>query len=77
MTLDVFETIDGEFYVNEMQAIIGAYRPYQMKVDGKPGRFILDDGEFHFEEGIHCQNACWNPRVEDFIKMLNGEKYNA
>ncbi|WP_378002582.1 hypothetical protein [Aeromonas dhakensis] len=77
MTLDIFETVDGEFYVNEMQAIIGAYRPYQMKVDGKPGRFVLRDGEFHFEEGIHCQNACWNPRVEDFIKMLNGEKYNA
>ncbi|MGI2153082.1 ATP-grasp domain-containing protein [Shewanella oncorhynchi] len=77
MTLDIFETANGEFYVNEMQAIIGAYRPYQMKVDGKPGRFILRDGEFQFEEGIHCQNACWNPRVEDFIRMLNGDRDNA
>ncbi|BBR38827.1 hypothetical protein WP3W19E03_13520 [Aeromonas veronii] len=77
MTLDIFETVDGEYYVNEMQAIIGAYRPYQMKVDGKPGRFFLKDGQFQFEEGIHCLNACWNPRVEDFIKMLNGDRDNA
>jgi len=58
MTLDIFETLDGSFYINEMQAIIGAYRPYQMKIDGKPGRFIYKDGAFKFEEGIHCQNAC-------------------
>ncbi|MTC61486.1 hypothetical protein GKR50_15980 [Providencia rustigianii] len=72
MTLDIFETHDGNFYVNEMQTIIGAYRPYQMKVDGKPGRFIFQDGTFVFEEGIHCQNACWNPRVSDFIAILDG-----
>lgn len=77
MTLDIFETTDGHFYVNEMQAIIGAYRPYQMKVDGKPGRFLLDNGKFIFEEGIHCKNACWNPRVEDFVNILNGEINNA
>lgn len=77
MTLDVFETTDGEFYVNEMQTIIGAYRPYQMKVDGKPGRFILRDGGFSFEEGIHCKNACWNPRVEDFVSMLRKDEFNA
>ncbi|MFQ2862035.1 hypothetical protein ACK3YD_11065 [Aeromonas caviae] len=77
MTLDIFETIEGQFYVNEMQAVIGAYRPYQMKIEGKPGRFILKDGQFQFEEGVHCQNACWNLRVEDFIKMLNGDKNNA
>ncbi|EGR2849326.1 hypothetical protein KZN62_001997 [Vibrio cholerae] len=73
MTLDIFETLDGSYYINEMQAIIGAYRPYQMKIDGKPGRFIYKDGAFKFEEGIHCQNACWNPRVEDFINQLKGE----
>ncbi|QIR06489.1 ATP-grasp domain-containing protein [Salinivibrio costicola] len=74
MTLDIFETQDGEYYVNEMQAIIGAYRPYQMKIDGKPGRFIINNKKFVFEEGIHCENACWNPRVEDFVKTLSTEK---
>ncbi|EPM4835600.1 hypothetical protein ACTIQ8_002551 [Vibrio parahaemolyticus] len=71
MVLDVFETTEGEYFVNEMQSIIGAYRPYQMKVDGKPGRFKFEDNQFVFEEGIHCDNSCWDPRVNDFIKMLH------
>ncbi|MEQ5297496.1 hypothetical protein CHI95_13145 [Providencia rettgeri] len=76
MTLDIFETQDGKYYVNEMQAIIGAYRPYQMQVNGKPGRFILQSNTFIFEEGIHCQNACWNPRVKDFISTLKENQDN-
>ncbi|MBS3798482.1 hypothetical protein [Pseudoalteromonas sp. BDTF-M6] len=72
MALDVFETRDGQYYVNEMQAIIGAYRPYQMKIDGVPGKFNLKNGQFLFEEGQHCKNSCWNPRVEDFINLLEG-----
>lgn len=70
MVLDIFETVDGKYYVNEMQSIIGAYRPYQMKVNGKPGRFIIKDDGFIFEEGIHCKNSCWSPRVEDFKSIL-------
>lgn len=77
MTLDIFETVDGQYYVNEMQTIIGAYRPYQMKVGGKPGRFILKNRKFVFEEGIHCKNACWNPRVADFINILEKGNKNA
>ncbi|CAI1052005.1 TPA: ATP-grasp domain-containing protein [Serratia fonticola] len=72
MVLDIFETHSGEYYINEIQSIIGAYRPYQMKVDGKPGRFTRNrNGEFIFEEGIHCANSCWNLRVNDFLSMLN------
>ena len=70
MVLDIFETIDGELLVNEMQSIIGAYRPYQMKVNGKPGRFVYQNEQFLFEEGVHCDNSCWNPRVNDFINIL-------
>lgn len=73
MVLDVFETVDGQFYVNEMQSVIGAYRPYQMKVDNKPGRFIFNQGKFIFEEGIFCENSCWTPRVNDFITLLQME----
>lgn len=74
MVLDIFETKEGKFFINEMQTIIGAYRPYQMKINNKPGRFILKENNFIFEEGIHFQNSCWNPRVEDFKKILLEEK---
>ncbi|QZN97070.1 hypothetical protein [Symbiopectobacterium purcellii] len=73
MVLDIFETENGEYFVNEMQSIIGAYRPYQMKVNGVPGRYIYKDNSFVFEEGIHCQNACWNLRVKDFSDILDAE----
>lgn len=74
MVLDIFETNDGQFYINEMQSVIGAYLPYQMKVNDKPGRFIEKNNDFIFEEGVFCQNKCWSPRVNDFINMLAKDK---
>lgn len=71
MVLDIFETNNGEFFINEMQSVIGAYLPYQMKVNDKPGRFIIKNNEFIFEEGVFCQNKCWTPRVNDFINLLS------
>lgn len=70
MVLDIFETNNGEFYINELQSIIGAYRPYQMKVSDLPGRYILSGGSFNFEEGEHCHNSLWNLRVERLLFNL-------
>jgi len=71
--LDIFETADGRYLVNEMQCIFGQSDPYQMLVDGKPGRYIHDGSQWVFEEGMFNQNESFNLRIED-IFYLAGNK---
>ncbi|PWJ88082.1 hypothetical protein C7380_12020 [Oceanotoga teriensis] len=73
MDIDIFETLDNKFYVNELQAIFGSYDNSQMYIDGKPGRYLFKDGEWIFEEGYFNQNGSFNLRVEDFLKILNNQ----
>jgi len=70
--LDVFETPDGRFVVNELQPLFGSYSPTQMIVDGRPGRYVRDEtrGSWRFEEGIFCANASCNLRVLTFLELL-------
>lgn len=70
MNLDIFETFEGEYYVNELQTMFGSFNISQMYIDGKPGRFKYLNNEWIFEEGYFNQNASMNLRVEDFIKIL-------
>lgn len=71
MDVDIFETVDGKFLVNEIQAIFGSYLPYQMKVDGKPGRYIYDEEKgFLFEEGEFNRYGSKLLFVEDFLRIL-------
>mgnify|MGYP003302194902 CR=1 FL=1 len=39
MDVDIFETKDGKFVINELQASFGSYLDYQMCIDGIPGRY--------------------------------------
>jgi len=72
MDVDFFEDTDGNFYVNELQAFFGSrIKPYQMCVDGKPGRYRYINDEWVFEEGMFNQNNSCSLRVEDFIKQLH------
>ena len=72
MSLDIFETLDGEYLVNELQSVFGTNRPYEMLVNGKPGRYLYDHNarSWHFEEGIFCQNGSCNLRVADLLGIL-------
>ena len=74
MDVDIFETTDGKYYVNELQTIFGSYDPSQMYIDGKPGRYRFINNEWQFEEGYFNQNYSCNLRVEDFIKYLKEER---
>lgn len=73
MAVDIFETLDGQYLVNEMQAMFGSYLPYQMKIDGKHGRFVNTNDNFHFEEGEFHQHGSNLLRVQRFIDLLNNE----
>lgn len=71
MDVDVFETLDGRYLVNELQAIFGSRCPYQMKVGGKPGRFVFSEEKgFVFEEGEFYRCGSKLLFVQDFISKL-------
>lgn len=71
MNVDFFEDENEVFYVNELQTIFGSkIKPYQMCVDGKPGRYLYIGGKWVFEEGMFNDNNSWNLRIEDFIRQL-------
>jgi glutathione synthase/RimK-type ligase-like ATP-grasp enzyme len=68
---DIFETLNGEFLVNEIQTWFGSYNPSQMYVNGVPGRYIKKEGEWIFETGLYNVNGGANIRLAEFIKFIN------
>ncbi len=70
MDVDIFETINGEFLVNELQAMFGSYNAYQMKKEGKPGIYRYEDGEYKFIEGEFHQFGSNILRVQHFVEIL-------
>ena len=73
MNVDIFETSDGEFYVNELQSIFGQSTEQLMLVDGLPGRFVFTNSNFVFEKGNFNQNQSFDLRVKHFLKLLKDE----
>lgn len=61
--IDIFESNRG-YLVNEMQCIFGQSDPYQMLVDGIPGRYRYLNDKWTFEKGDFARNACYNLRLE-------------
>ena len=72
MNLDIFETKDGCYLVNELQAMFGSVNTHQMMVDNKPARYVYDkkNNSWMLEEGQYCQNLMCNLRVEEVLKLL-------
>lgn len=70
MAVDIFETTDGKYYVNECQSMFGSYNNSQMYIDGKPGRYIYNDGNYIFEEGYFNLYGSCLLRVENFKEIL-------
>ncbi len=77
MNIDIFETAEGRYLVNELQAVFGAsHSKDQLRVNGRPGRFIFekDTHRWVFEEGDFARNACTNLRVEHLLICLERNK---
>ena len=68
--VDLFETADGRYLVNEMQCIFGQSDPYQMLVDGVPGRYIFQNGKWQFEPGDFNRHESFLLRLDDFLNIL-------
>ena len=72
--IDVFEQEDGILLINELQCMFGQSDPYQMLIDGKPGRYRFSNGEWLFEEGDFAKNECFDLRVEHVLSLLNKQR---
>jgi len=71
MNIDVFQTRDGRFLVNELQALFGSKRPYQMLINGQMGRYVHGgaDNGWVFEPGNFCANNSCNLRVQYLLRQ--------
>ena len=71
--VDLFESPDGCYLVNEMQCIFGQSDPYQMLIDGAPGRYRLLDGKWVFEAGDFNRLECFEARLQHFMEILTAK----
>ena len=72
--VDIFVAPDGAYLVNEMQCLFGQSDPYQMLVDGVPGRFVRKDGSWVFEAGDFNRIESYLLRLQHFLQILGKEK---
>ncbi|MFO7722447.1 MAG: hypothetical protein R6V49_04400 [Bacteroidales bacterium] len=75
LNVDILESTDGKYYVNEIQTYWGVRTSFQMKVNDEPCRY-LDKGEegWVLEYGDFHRNRGCNLRVEDFLLQLDDTK---
>jgi len=74
MNIDIFESVNGQYFVNELQTIFGSYLPSQMYIENIPGRLKWEKEKWSFEEGLFNQNGSCNLRVNDFVNKLISNK---
>lgn len=76
LSVDIFETLDEKYLVNEIQSMFGSILPYQMKVNNIPGRYVYVEksDSFEFEEGEFNIMGSNYLRVEHFVNTLLGSK---
>lgn len=72
--IDLFETEDGRLLINEIQCMFGQSDPYQMLVDGKPGRYRYIEGSWKFEAGDFAKNECFDLRIEHVLSLIKNKK---
>mgnify|MGYP000613278944 CR=1 FL=1 len=74
VAVDYFVSQEGAF-INEVQVYFGMEHKSEMcVVDDKPGRFVINDGNWLFEEGTFCKNNLCNERVKFLIEQLDNQK---
>lgn len=70
VAVDVFEPVEGRYLINEIQCIFGQSDPYQMIIDGNPGRYLFKKGEWFFEKGDFNTNASYDLRLKTAIELI-------
>lgn len=73
MSVDLFEPEKDSYLINEMQCIFGQSDPYQMAIDGVPGRYVFVNNEWLFETGDFNTNQCFDLRLDHVLEMISAE----
>ena len=68
--IDLFDTSDRGFLVNEMQCIFGQSDPYQMLIEGQSGRYVYRKKHWSFEPGDFNSNESYDLRVSHVLELL-------
>lgn len=69
VAIDVFEH-KGGYLINEIQCFFGQSDPYQMLVDGEPGRYVYKDKQWLFEEGMFNTNENYDLRLQHALSLI-------
>lgn len=69
VAIDIFEPVQNQYLINEIQCIFGQSDPYQMLVDGNPGRYKYINGKWIFEEGDFSSNESYDLRLKTALKI--------
>ena len=69
VAIDVFEPVQGQYLINEIQCIFGQSDPYQMVIDGNPGRYLFENGQWVFEKGDFNSNESYDLRLKTAIEF--------
>jgi len=70
VAIDLFETRDKGYLVNEIQCFFGQSDPYQMLVNGKPGRYINANDQWIFQEGDFNINESYDLRIQHVLELI-------
>lgn len=73
-SVDIFVDAAGRYLVNEMQCTFGQSDPYQMLVDGVPGRYRRINNEWVFEPGDFNKYKSFLLRLEYFVEILTSNQ---
>lgn len=74
MAVDIFETKENEYFINEIQTMFGSVDDSQMYIDGVAYRYIWNGNDFVLEEGKFNQFGSRLLRVKDFVTLLKRKK---
>lgn len=72
VAIDIFEH-DDQYLINEIQCIFGQSDPYQMLVNGVPGRYRWINNSWLFEEGMFNTNYSYDLRVSHLVEILDNQ----
>lgn len=71
MAVDLFETAQGGYLVNELQTIFGHVQDYILSVDNKPGRYRFLHNCWVFESGDFNSNESYDLRLQNALELFN------
>lgn len=64
---------NGRYLINEIQTLFGHIKDHILEVDGKPGRYIHQNGRWIFEQGNFNTNESYDLRLQVALDRFHAE----